>query len=290
MQVHPSRFERRGNSLRFIDNHSISIQKNYCGFHDFATGENGNSLDFLVRHLQYLLPDAVDALLHYGDPMTTNPFHPTVPEVHFQAPPVYTGSPSRIVRYLSSRGIPEAFSRQLIKCGLIYQSEQHGTVVFLSKKKDYYELRGTSPGVKFHQCGKLNPDRFWAFRPSECKLVYGMVCESAIDAISLYLLISQKCPQAAHDYVYCSIGGVSNQKAIDRIRSFLPVIIAVDNDPAGEDCRKRNATDLFLCPMLKDWNEDLCSLRCEQKKGCQFYEYNDYSDSHPLCFCTDFES
>lgn len=263
MQVHPSRFERRGNSLRFIDNHSISIQKNYCGFHDFATGEKGNSLDFLVRHLRYLLPDAVDALLHYGDPMTTNPFHPTVPEVHFQAPPVYTGSPSRIVRYLSSRGIPEAFSRQLIKCGLIYQSEQHGNVVFLSKKKDYYELRGTSPGVKFHQCGKLNPDRFWAFRPSECKLVYGMVCESAIDAISLYLLISQKCPQAAHDYVYCSIGGVSNQKAIDRIRSFLPVIIAVDNDPAGEDCRKRNATDLFLRPMLKDWNEDLCSLRSE---------------------------
>ena len=58
--------------------------------------------------------------------------------------------------------------------------------------------------------------------------------------------------------MYCSIAGVGNQKAIERISSYLPVsILAVDNDDAGDTCRKRNQHLFTLKPVCKDWNEDL---------------------------------
>ncbi len=43
----------------------------------------------------------------------------------------------------------------------------------------------------------------------------------------------------------CGIGGVANQQRIDAIKADmaaagLPTVIAVDNDAAGADCRKRN--------------------------------------------------
>ena len=35
------------------------------------------------------------------------------------------------------------------------------------------------------------------------------------------------------------------------------VIIATDNDTAGDDCRNRNAEFANIRPKNKDWNEDL---------------------------------
>ena len=42
-----------GNSLRPKCNHSISVKKGYAGYKDFASGETGNSVDFLVRYMGY---------------------------------------------------------------------------------------------------------------------------------------------------------------------------------------------------------------------------------------------
>jgi DNA primase len=58
--------------------------------------------------------------------------------------------------------------------------------------------------------------------------------------------------------VYVSIGGVSNQQAIDRLkRKKLAVVLAVDNDSAGDECRQRNPDLTTLIPYNNDWNDDL---------------------------------
>ena len=57
---------------------------------------------------------------------------------------------------------------------------------------------------------------------------------------------------------YFSIGGVANQKAIDRIKANFPqAVLAVDNDQAGQKCRERNRDMKHLIPFKKDWNDDL---------------------------------
>ena len=58
-----------GNSLRPKCNHSISVKKGYAGYKDFASGETGNSVDFLVRYMGYDLDDAVFALVGQSSPL-----------------------------------------------------------------------------------------------------------------------------------------------------------------------------------------------------------------------------
>ena len=82
------------------------------------------------------------------------------------------------------------------------------------------------------------------------------VCEAAIDAVSLMLI--HKAQKKTDPAVYVSIGGVANQQAIDRLRKKkLTIVLAVDNDPAGNKCRQRNSDLAALIPHNKDWNDDL---------------------------------
>ena len=61
---------------------------------------------------------------------------------------------------------------------------------------------------------------------------------------------------------YISIAGVAKQPAIDRLKqSNLDLILAVDNDAAGQKCRDRNSELGYILPTGKDWNEDLQALR-----------------------------
>ncbi len=60
---------------------------------------------------------------------------------------------------------------------------------------------------------------------------------------------------------YISIAGVAKQPAIDRLeQSKLHIVLAVDNDDAGQKCRDKNASLEYILPVHKDWNEDLQAL------------------------------
>ena len=85
------------------------------------------------------------------------------------------------------------------------------------------------------------------------------VCEAAIDAISLYLIHRAQGMDAYSAYV--SIGGVSKQQTIDRIKCRIKAILAVDNDDAGKRCRDRNKELQFIIPHGKDWNDDLKMMK-----------------------------
>ncbi len=259
---HAEDFVIEGVSIHPRDNRSLSIKRGYCGYMDFNGGETGNSVDYLVRHMGYSINEAVLALLgENSNIQAINGQVKQVKEPSADIPPSFpeaADSYSNVYAYLAGRGISSKTVRMLVEKGLLYQSKEHNNCVFINDEKDWGELRGTyTYGEKgFH--GMVTGSRtggYWAFQSGPgARKVY--VCEAAIDAISLYEL--QRRSGTTEPALYASIGGVAKQNAIDRIcKSYDEVILAVDNDSAGQSCRDRNPQLPFILPQRKDWNEDL---------------------------------
>lgn len=205
----------------------------------------------MTKYLNYTFPDAVRALVGIrpirSTPKIRRPF--ALPE---RSPDIRP-----ILRYLTNaRAFTSDTVLELESRGLLYAEAGTNNAVFVNSDRTFCEIRGTNPGVKFCRNRSADPNAFWSWAPyGESDSAY--VCESAIDAVSLALLIRKP-------GCYCSIAGAGNQKRIKGIKSrFCAVTIAADNDPAGEACRNRNPDCEFLIPERKDWNEDLIALRDE---------------------------
>lgn len=266
---HGSDFTKEGSggcaSLRPKNNHSISIRRSYAGsYKDFSTGETGNAVDFLTRHMGYTFTQAVQALTGgcMASPAPPTPVHR---EAAVHVPPEFPapvdGRFRNLFAYLASRGISTETIQALVSRNILYQEKSRNNIVFINFEKDFAELRGTyTYGKPFHGVApNSRHDGFWWFRTSkDARVAY--ICEAAIDAVSLYELHRmQKDPEAA---CYVSIAGVAKQAAIDRVKnSRFTAILAVDNDDAGQKCRDRNPGMAYILPTNKDWNEDLQALK-----------------------------
>lgn len=263
-KYHGSDFKQEGDSIRFKNNHSISIRRGYHGYRDFSTGETGNSVDFLTRHMGYTFVQAVQALTGgcFAAPASsTDVQQDAVKHVPSKFPAPVDGRPKNLFAYLTSRGISTGTIRMLVGQDIIYQEKNRNNIVFINREKDFAELRGTfTYGKPFHGVvANCRHDGFWWFRTSQ-NAEKAYICEAAIDAVSLYELHRlQKNPEHA---CYISIAGVAKQAAIDRVKNsrFIPVL-AVDNDDAGQKCRDRNPGLAYILPTNKDWNEDLQALQ-----------------------------
>lgn len=298
LSQHPGDVVREGDSLRLGCDHSVSVKRGYAGFTDFADGGTGNAIECLTNYLDYEFMDAVAALCEF-DGMTqdeiSRPERPTAapgatqtpqpretprnaperPQEPPQAPPrvfippePVQGQYRQLYAYLTQqRGIPPALVQALINDRLLYQEKEHNNMVFIDPARTFAEYRGTNSFKPFHRVDFSDPAAFWWYKPrglySNPTTAY--ICEGAIDAISLYVWLSSDAANKAWDGLYCSIGGVSNYQRIDRIIAGMSAagcqtIIAVDNDQAGEDCRKRYPDCKAMVPHgLKDWNEVLLS-------------------------------
>ena len=250
LNAHPDAVRKEGYWIRLRTNPSICTKQGLGGFKDYASNETGNSIDFLVRHMNYDFVKAVNCLTR--DTMVTKCREPpkrivTLPEraADFQA----------VQAYLTGRGFTKTILDRLFSDHLLYQDTRRNAV-FCSAEGDFFELRGTHPDKPFHQCGKASSDCFWSFSP-DGNPVRALICESAIDAVSLYLLHLRTDGDSADGNLYCGIAGVANQQAIEKIQRKLPTLLAVDNDAAGNQCRLRNSHLPALIPKNKDWNEDL---------------------------------
>lgn len=295
MRYHFGDFRKDGNSIHPKNNNSLSIKKGYCGYMDFATNEKGNSVDFLTNHLGYSLDDAVFALCGESGPsvvvlaekqeMKMEKFPPQFPD------PVNT-SYKQLYAYLMGRGISSDTIKMLIELKILYQ-DTHNNIIFANKERNWGERRGTNTYAdarcihriecqNFNECehgwcscmkdcerykkdvfrgmiANSRSDGFWWFQVGNTKAQKVYVCEASIDAISLYEI--HKLDGIRENAVYISIGGTAKQPAIDRLKKQCRVILAVDNDAAGSECRKRNAELECVIPKLKDWNEDLKARR-----------------------------
>ena len=280
---HPDDFKKEGNSLRFKHNKSISIKRGYSGYTDFATEEKGNSIKFLTEYLGYGFVDAVNALTQ-NDMTASN----TIPNTKkkqtvlnpdpFLLPSAVSGSYTQLLAYLTkTRHIPAYVVQKMIDHRILYQEKDHNNAVFVNPERTMAEIHGTLSGSSFKQSMyKDSRDAFWWFksgstlqgRPSKT-----YICESAIDAMSLYAIHENKkanLPVASQvlglQTLYVSLSGVANTQKIDRIikNTHGSIILAVDNDPAGHAlCEKYKGIDRIITDPppdpFKDWNEMLQS-------------------------------
>lgn len=179
--VHPNEFRREGHWLRMKSNPTICMKKGCGGFKNYSTFETGNSIDFLVRYLNYDFVTAVSNLT--ARTISLPQSDPPVRNVSF---PQRAENDDAVQSYLFGRGFTDEVIHRLITDELLYQ-DVHRNAVFRNPAGDFYESRGTWPGKTFHQCGKKTPDCFWSFIPDgNAEKAY--ICESAIDAVSLYLI------------------------------------------------------------------------------------------------------
>ena len=106
-------------------------------------------------------------------------------------------------------------------------------------------------------------DGFWCFKADPAVPdKYIFICEAAIDALSLHELRWRQYGSAGiKGDVYVSIGGAGKHRTIERIRqeTDCQVVIAVDRDEAGDECRNCFSDLRAVIPLHKDWNDDLKS-------------------------------
>ena len=302
--------------VKFRPNPSIGIHKGACSFKDFSTGESGNSLDFLVNYLGYDIVDAVHALcdavpseLETGG-AASNSYTLQSNTLHISnrssaqgkrvlvLPEAEPGSYRRVFAYLTQRrGISAETVQKLINSKLLYQSREHGNIVFVNPERDWGEWRGTSTfaeessGRKYRgMLAGSRQDGFWWFRTGSAKTAEAAyICEGAIDAISLYELHMMHREHNAEvapdltpiDAYYISIGGCEKKAALERIAkslrgkayvSFLP-----DNDAAGRAAMEwfdqwyqeafPGHRPILGLPKEKDWNDVLMRERSKVQAG-----------------------
>lgn len=249
---HGSQVKKEGAYLRVPGNGGLLVHRGYYGYYDSTHDKHGNSVDLLVEYFGYDLKGAVEALIGEA------PAAPKPQEKREDITLSYAEMPtptkekySRVWAYLHrTRGLSSEVINKLMKEHLLYQDER-GNAVFIDKDQTIAEIRGTSTYKSFRGTRRAKkPNGFWWFQPNgRSERVY--VCESAIDAVSLYLLLKDE------NATYVSMAGVGNRSVIERIARTKQVIVCTDNDAAGQAVRNDFPNLPALIPHNKDWNEDL---------------------------------
>ena len=260
LKNHYSEIKLEGRSIRLLNNHSVSIKIGYSGYYDFATGESGNAIDCLVKYFGYSFVEAVKKLTDAFSSVSDIKLQGEEREAKLSVSGRFKGDCRNMMAYLTkTRMIPLNVVQKLLNDQLMYQESEHKNIVFINKEETFGEVHGTNSAKSFHGILKGSESLgIWWFKSyhieADAKKIY--ICESAIDAISLYCLHQQE--SRTPNYFYCSIAGVGNQKKIEKLKSSsdVEIILAVDNDSAGDACRKRNADLKFEIPKFKDWNDD----------------------------------
>lgn len=259
LKYHYELFKKDGQRyLKYKNNPSIIIGKGKNGYKDCATSESGNNIEFLVNYLNYDIPNAIYALTNGEFIKEQSIKSHTEPQLNLppEFPEPLNGTYKNLYAYLLKRGIHKDTIQMLIDKKLIYQEAKNNNIVFANKERTWGEIRGTLSEKSFHGMIKNSKHTgFWFFQVGAEKSKNVFICEAAIDAISLYEI--RKLKNELSDDVYISIGGVAKQDTINLIKKSRHVIIAVDNDEAGKECRIRNSDCESIIPKLKDWNEDL---------------------------------
>ena len=252
----------------------------------YSTGEVQDSIYYLEHYQGYRWRDAVIELSafakeNYDKPGTTA-FDFGRRKIGRFFRPVETDHIELITDYLhNERGISIDTVQNLIKIGKLYPATASGLgenfACFANESMEFYSLRNiSSDGLPKLQYTK-NSGGFWWFSPLEfmdsSKCTDSLfpvtmplyLCESPIDAISLYELTQENA-------IYAAMNGLKPNVALNIIQEFSTyrdgdsqnrrkIVIATDNDEPGNKFMQNFPADFERQqPCLKDWNEDLIYL------------------------------
>ncbi|ERI79429.1 MAG: RepB family plasmid replication initiator protein [[Clostridium] symbiosum] len=274
--VHPESVTYSNGNLVNADHDSLVIFGD--GYYRYSCNESGTPVYYLTKYLNYNLNEAVQALIAFegGSERTRTLVEcPKSLNHTFYRPCDNVLANEAVKAYLTEeRALSKNVIDRLFDEGKIYSASVKGQgkqyVCFSNNKINFYILRNTEPdgtqkliisddsyGFWFFTSESQNTRRdiFNYFEKQNEDYSYKLplfVCESSIDAISLYELTEKR-------GIYVAMGGLKNGTFDNIINSFpnaTEIILAVDNDPAGDKfCKYKNYKRIK--PEAKDWNEDL---------------------------------
>lgn len=255
---------------------SLPISFDYCGYCDFAhEDDKGTPIDYLVNHEGYTIVEAVTELARFAE------------KEGYDDPPDDSGTledgkdiilppkvkPSALFAHMCKfRGIPYKTVKWLVDKGLLYETvltdkdgRQWRNMCFINRDKTRVEIKQTVTFANFKNNSLFkNKDDYWSIGGG--KKIY--VCESAVDAISLFELRQEQAK-------YVSLASVTNTAIVERLQKEArengqQLIIAVDADQAGYDFRMRHPKLNSINPRredihAKDWS-DLLRIKKGLKK------------------------
>lgn len=284
MDRYPGELRRitSGKRIGLRSDHSVMITAGYKGYIDWATAEGGNAVDFLMNYLNKVsYEQAVDELSQWAKThssidaeqiMNSLPTdYPEAKPAHAPFPQIDPDHKETAKAYLMSRGISEDLVNGLFSSKLIFQTNEngHANIMFKPSDEKFCEVRGCITGKKYHRSYGEKTGNYWAFKigPASESAKRAYICEGAIDAISLADFRWDLGPA-----LFVAIGGVSNRTAVDTLIKKFPdveIIIATDNDKAGNLFADYFKQYRRITPKFKDWNEDLQALRQNQTTKTQ---------------------
>lgn len=159
-----------------------------------------------------------------------------------------------IYNYLcKQRALNPQIVKMLIMQNKIYltQNDKYYNICFFNPNNYHYQITGITTS-KYKCCS--DGKHCWWFGCKKKLKAY--ICESPIDAISLYQLLQE------NDAMYISLGGCwSRRSLIKKIANyFKETILAIDNDNAGNITADAYPILQRIVPKNKDWNQDLINL------------------------------
>lgn len=234
----------------------------------FSTGEGGDTIQYLMVMHNKSFQEAAIELAEYAG---VNPEYwqtPRIKNSEYEPPKPARLSSQKTLEYLRGRAISDETIQMLLQKNLVYTDERHN-IVFKCNVfgNEIFVIKGTSSKAKFNQIITSVSNNYWYFKAGKnpCAIY---ICESPIDAISLYECNKKK------PGIYTSMCGlkITTLKYIVRDlnpQGDIPVKIAVDWDKRGKEFYAKHKLD-ELYPFVgagkykehtKDWNEVLQLLR-----------------------------
>ena len=259
-----------GRDYRLASDHSITVRG--AKWFDHATRRGGGAVGFVMAFYDKTYPEAVTMLLGRDGqgiiPIVKKEPGPREPKP-FALPEAYLNM-RRLYAYLTAhRRIDRDVVTEFVREKLLYEDAAHHNCVFVGMDEHgvakHAHLRSTSSSGKVFRINVEGSEAKHSFHKNgtDCSLY---VFEAPIDLLSHITLYPAGWLE--HSYVACC--GTSVQPVLERLRQnpkLDMVYLCLDNDDAGNDACDRMTDTLEdmgldverLCPVRKDWNDDLCA-------------------------------
>lgn len=270
--------KRSGSELLWMDGgQKVTIRGNLW-FHQYEQA-GGDAVDFVRKYYGKGYPEAVSMLLGLSLPTAIQSAARSNQSEKKLVLPPRNRQIRRAFAYLcGSRGIAPEIVSAFIHKGMIYESSDHHSVVFLGFDRESHprhaHKRGTDRGstYKGNAVGSDPAYSFHCFGRSNTLYLF----EAPIDMLSYISLHLENW----QEHSYAAACGVADHVLWQMLKdapNLDTVYLCRDNDRPGQEANLRTAEALkekniqceILVPTQKDWNEDLLFSKELEEVPCR---------------------
>ncbi len=261
---------RSGPEHRMASNHSVTVRGNE--WYDHAAEKGGGPVSFLKEFYGMDYQQAMFTLL--GEDVSQLCSQANAPKQKEKKPfalPSANDTNRRVFAYLlKHRHLDRDVVTAFVRLGLIYEDQGYHNAVFVGMDTDltphHAHKRSTNSQGKSFRMTVEGSDFRYAFNWPGCS-EHLIVFEAPIDMMS-FISMYHDSNWSKHSYVaLCGTSSLPLLGMLERCPQIQTVHLALDNDQAGQLATRRLAKVVrerglkvdALVPILKDWNEDLCS-------------------------------